>query len=187
MQEKRSWILKNIARCNAASIPFDFDTLSSGDIIPYLGQQYGVLLNSNHHGECIVRLQNNVFLIEGAFENGTAVKALKQWLRNQSSMYFQKRAGELAVDLGCRYNRIFVRGQRTRWGSCSGTGNISLNWKLIMFPPYIIDYVIIHELAHLKVMGHSKVFWDVVAARCPDWRKHRKWLREHEGYLSINI
>jgi len=124
-------------------------------------------------------------LIEGTFDNGTSVVALKQWLRGQASVYFLKRAGELADELGCRYNRIFIRGQRTRWGSCSGNGNISLNWKLVMFPPHIIDYVIIHELAHLKVMGHSKAFWAIVEAHCPDWRDHRNWLREHEGYLSI--
>jgi predicted metal-dependent hydrolase len=187
IKSKQNWILKNMVKCNGDLPPFDNTNLNSGDTVPYLGQHYEIRLNSNHHDGCIVKLENNIFLIEGKCDNGTAAAALKQWLRGQASVYFPKRAGELAADSGCRYNRIYVRSQRTRWGSCSASGNISLNWKLIMFPSHIIDYVIVHELAHLKVMGHSKAFWDVVSAHCPDWRNYRHWLREHEGYLSITI
>ena len=187
LQKKQTWILKNIARYDTVSIPFDSDTLSIGDSIPYLGQQYEVCLNSNHSSTCSVSLENNVFLIEGICDNGTAAVVLKQWLNGQAHTYIKQRASELAPGLGVKYNRIFIRNQRTRWGSCSGLGNISLNWKLIMFPPHIIDYVVIHELAHLVVMGHGKSFWDVVAAHCPDWRSCRQWIREHEGYLSISI
>ena len=180
--------MKNIVRCNTDSIPFDSDTLSTGDTVPYLGQQCKVFLSSNHQGsQCSVGLENNTFLIEGNCDNGTAAVALKQWLYSEAHVYIKQRASQLAPSLGVSYNRIFIRSQRTRWGSCSGLGNISLNWKLIMFPPRIIDYVIIHELAHLRVMGHGKAYWEVVAAHCPDWRSCRQWMREHEGYLSITI
>ena len=187
LQKKQGWILKNIARCNANPIPFDSDTLSTGDTVPYLGKYYQVRLGSNHNNECVAKLENDVFLVEGKCDDGTAAVALKRWLYGRAHTYMKQKASELAADMGISYNRIFIRSQRTRWGSCSALGNISLNWKLIMFPPCIIDYIIIHELAHLVVMGHSKVYWDVVTAHCPDWRDHRKWLRQHEGYLSISI
>jgi len=187
LQEKRSWILKNIARYNNNSTPFDSDTLSTGDTVPYLGQHYEVRFNSNHNSTYNVSLEENVFLVEGKCDNGAAATALKQWLYGRAHVYMEQRAGELAASMGVSYNRIFIRSQRTRWGSCSALGNISLNWKLIMFPPLIVDYVVIHELAHLVVMGHSKAYWDVVAVHCPDWRDHRNWLRQHEGYLSIDI
>ena len=186
LRTKRSWILKNITRCNTHPIPFHSDNIGTGDNIPYLGQQYQVCLNSNYHSKCNVRLEDNAFLIEGECANDAAA-ALKQWLNGQAHAYIKQRTSELAASLGVSYNRIFIRSQRTRWGSCSSMGNISLNWKLIMFPPRIIDYVIIHELAHLRVMGHGKAFWDVVAAHCPDWRACRQWMREHEGYLSIGL
>ncbi|MCK5429301.1 MAG: M48 family metallopeptidase [Anaerolineales bacterium] len=187
LRKKQGWILKNIARCNTIPIPFHSDDISAGDTVPYLGQQYQVRLSSNHRSECNIRLENNAFLIEGKCGNGTAALALKRWLYGRAHTYMAQRACELAASLRVRYNRIFIRGQRTRWGSCSSQGNISLNWKLIMFPPHIIDYVIIHELAHLVVMGHSKAYWDVVAAHCPDWKSHRQWIRKHEGYLSISV
>jgi len=187
LQKKQSWILKNITRCNANPTPFDSDNVGTGDTVPYLGQQYEVSLNINHRSKCSVSLENNVLLLEGKCSTGTASGALKHWLYGRAHMYIKQRVGELAADMRVSYNRIFIRSQRTRWGSCSALGNISLNWKLIMFPPRIIDYVIIHELAHLVVMGHSKDYWDEVEKHCPDWASNRTWLRQHEGYLSITI
>jgi predicted metal-dependent hydrolase len=186
LESKQRWILKNIARYNADLAPFDSNSLNNGDLVPYLGQDHKVHINGGHSNKCSVRLENNELFIEGQCDKGIATATLKQWLRSRATAYLQQRTSRMSADLGFRYNRIYIRGQRTLWGSCSGKGNISLNWKLIMFPPYIIDYVIIHELAHLKVMNHSKAFWNIVAALCPQWRTHRKWLKHHEGYLGIS-
>jgi len=187
IEAKQSWILKNIDRYNTGTIPLLKKDVADGDNIPYLGQDYKLQFNSNHRGKYNVTLDNDILLIEGKCDNGTAAVALKLWLRKQASVYFAKRAIDLAEILGCRYNLLYVRGQRSRWGSCSYQGNISLNWKLIMFPPRIIDYVIVHELAHLKVMGHGKDFWDTVEAHCPDWYCCRQRLKQHDGYLSISL
>jgi predicted metal-dependent hydrolase len=186
IESKKSWIFKNIDRYNVGTIPLLNKDVVTGDRVPYLGKDYELRLNDNGCGKCNVTLDSDMLLMQSKCDNETAA-TLKLWLRNQASVYFAKRAIYLAETMGCRYNRLFIRGQRSRWGSCSVLGNISLNWKLIMFPPHVIDYVIIHELAHLKVMGHSKDFWDVVAANCPDWRNCRQWLKQHDGYLSITI
>jgi predicted metal-dependent hydrolase len=89
--------------------------------------------------------------------------------------------------MGISYQRIAIRGQKTRWGSCSRKKNLSFNWKLIMAPGSVVEYVIIHELLHLKEMNHSKRFWELVARYCPGWRENKKWLKQHEADLTSKL
>lgn len=79
--------------------------------------------------------------------------------------------------LGFDYKRISIRNQKTRWGSCSKDANLNFNYKIILLPENLQDYIIIHELCHLKELNHSKKFWDLVATVCPDYKKHRKELK----------
>lgn len=85
--------------------------------------------------------------------------------------------------LGVDFGRVSVRDQKTLWGSCSPKGDISFNWRLVFAPPAVMDYVVVHELAHRREMNHSKRFWAIVAEHCPDYRDHRRWL--HENYRSL--
>ena len=77
------------------------------------------------------------------------------------------------------YGRISIREQKTRWGSCSSVGNLNYNWKLVLMPPGVLDYVVVHELAHRREMNHSAAFWKVVTTWMPDYKKYRKWLRDN--------
>src|SRR5438093_4487586 len=86
---------------------------------------------------------------------------------------------EEAPALGVTYERVQIRGQRTRWGSCSARGTLSFNWRLVLAPLEVLDYVAVHELCHLRIPNHSKSFWTLVEASRPDWRDQRHWLREH--------
>ncbi|MHB8470782.1 MAG: M48 family metallopeptidase [Gaiellaceae bacterium] len=88
-------------------------------------------------------------------------------------------AEEEAVELGVRYERIEIRDQRTRWGSCSTRGTLSFNWRLVLAPFEVLDYVVVHEVCHLREANHSRRFWQLVESRRPDWRVQRDWLREH--------
>ena len=83
-----------------------------------------------------------------------------------------------------KYNRIFFRNQKTRWGSCSSKKNLNFNWRLILAPQEILDYVVAHELCHLKYMNHSKSFWNMVEEQIPDYKKRRKWLKDNHYLLS---
>ena len=83
--------------------------------------------------------------------------------------------------MGVDYGRISVRQQKTRWGSCSVRGNLNFNWKLALMPEEILDYVVVHELAHRVEMNHSPRFWAVVETVLPDWRERRRWLKQHGG------
>ena len=84
-----------------------------------------------------------------------------------------------AAELGVRWSRIDIRDQRSRWGSCSTRGTLSFNWRLVLAPFEVLDYVVVHELCHLREPNHSRKFWRLVESRRPDWRRHRDWLHEH--------
>jgi predicted metal-dependent hydrolase len=93
------------------------------------------------------------------------------------------RVAELANDHQFVVRRVSVRNQRSRWGSCSRHGTISLNWRLVQTPTFVRDYIILHELAHLKEMNHSKRFWREVAKLCPDFARAERWLKEHSELI----
>ena len=88
-------------------------------------------------------------------------------------------AEDEAERLGVAYRRIRIGGQRTLWGSCSPSGTLSFNWRLVLAPVEVLDYVVVHELCHLRVPDHSRRFWGLVEGRRPRWREQRAWLREH--------
>ena len=86
--------------------------------------------------------------------------------------------------LGLEHARIAIRGQRTRWGSCSSRGTLSFNWRLALAPPEVLGYVVVHELLHLLEHNHSRAFWALVDEYRPGWRSQMQWLREHGAELQ---
>ena len=100
-------------------------------------------------------------------------------MRARASLELRQRLLQLAGDHGLTVPRISIRDQRSRWGSCGYDGHICLNWRLLLMPPSVRDYVLVHELMHLRRMDHSSRYWKLVANACPDYRTARRWLREH--------
>jgi len=98
-------------------------------------------------------------------------------LRQRARIELPARLLEMAAQHGLTVTGVSIRNQRTRWGSCGRDGNISLNWRLVLMPPAVCDYVLIHELMHLKRLDHSPAYWKLVAAACPGYREARQWLR----------
>ncbi|GAB1387780.1 SprT family zinc-dependent metalloprotease [Melaminivora sp.] len=104
--------------------------------------------------------------------------ATHAWLLRQAQAYFTARLEHFAPQLGVRWTRLVLSGARTRWGSASADGTIRLNWRLMHSSPEVIDYVVVHELAHLRVMDHSPRFWDTVASVMPEWPLLRQRLHD---------
>ena len=96
-----------------------------------------------------------------------------------------KRAAYYAYLLGVSYDRIRIAGQKTRWGSCSSNKTLSFNWKLMLAPPKVLDYVVVHEICHLREMNHSPRFWALVESLMPDYKQQRKWLKENGHTLEL--
>ena len=105
-------------------------------------------------------------------------------LADKALAYIPGRVAYFADKMGITYGRITIRNQKTRWGSCSSRGNLNFNCLLMLAPPEVIDYVVVHELCHRKEMNHSKVFWDEVAHVMPDYEKARLWLKS-EGDMIM--
>jgi predicted metal-dependent hydrolase len=103
--------------------------------------------------------------------------------RRQAARELPERLRCLATHHGLTVSRISVRNQRSRWGSCSPSGHICLNWRLVLMPDTVRDYVLIHELMHLRRLDHSRHFWRLVAHACPDYERARRWLRENRHLL----
>ncbi|SHI46022.1 hypothetical protein SAMN02745229_03118 [Butyrivibrio fibrisolvens DSM 3071] len=105
--------------------------------------------------------------------------------KKAASDFFPLRVQHFEKIMGVHHKKIAIRDQKTRWGSCSSSGTLSFNWRLIMAPPEVLDYVVVHELAHFTHMDHSKAFWATVESVLPDYEKHRKWLNEHGQELRV--
>lgn len=108
----------------------------------------------------------------------------KRYIENARCVFTQKTAYYASI-LQVTYGRISIREQKTRWGSCSSKGNLNFNWRLIFAPEFVVDYVVVHELAHRKEMNHSKAFYSIVESILPNYRIAQKWLREHGHELWV--
>lgn len=105
--------------------------------------------------------------------------ALEKRYRDAAADYIPKRVEYYHTLTGGNYSKITIRDQKTRWGSCSASGTLSFSFRLMMAPPRVLDYVVVHELCHLTFMNHSKDFWNMVESILPDYKEHRKWLKEN--------
>ena len=108
-------------------------------------------------------------------------------LQKRGRQVFPARCAQLAPLLGVDYGRISVRRQRSKWGSCSAKRNLNFNCLLLLAPERVLDYVVAHELCHLREMNHSARFWALVERLCPDYRESRRWLRENGGTLMARL
>jgi predicted metal-dependent hydrolase len=140
-----------------------------------------------------IRIRHEAQLFEEVWrKNGTLVVAgdaarlpaqVETWLRGEAARIFAPLAQEKAERLGAQFRRIIVRDPRTRWGSCSLNGDLAFSWRLVMAPRPVLDYVVAHEVAHLRVMNHSRRFWSLVEKICDDVEKSRDWLRTNGAAL----
>lgn len=129
-----------------------------------------------------VKLKDQQIEIRGSkasLSGGGTHRALVNWLRIQARADFLQRIRYWSQRMGVEVNQVRLKDQRTRWGSCSSLGNINLNWRLIQAPSRIIDYVVIHELAHLVELNHSPAFWAIVSDWYGDHKPAQQWLKEH--------
>jgi predicted metal-dependent hydrolase len=123
--------------------------------------------------------QKRRLVLENARSHETLAPESERELRELARRQLPTRVLELAAKYGLHVSRVSVRNQRWRWGSCSRRGHICLNWRLVHMPVSVRDYVIVHELMHLKRMDHSPAFWKLVARACPEYEVARAWLRDH--------
>jgi hypothetical protein len=175
--ELETWILRRraeVARNRAVR------AARAPGTVPYLGT---TLTLAPQAGRARVTRLGHVLLVPG--EEDAARAALERWYRRQARTEIGPRLDAAAGALGRSYTTLTIRDQRTRWGSCSARGAMSFNWRLLLAPESVLEYVVRHEAAHLAVMDHSPRFWGVMAQLMPGYEVPRRWLRDHGGTLTL--
>jgi predicted metal-dependent hydrolase len=188
LREKAGWILRKLQeqrergqRLAAAKVDW-----REGAVIPYLGEEVVLLLDGRTTGAVLQRAPEpqpgvpTLTLHLGLPQSATPEQlrdAVQSWLQRQARRVFEERCALFTARLGVRMKRLSLSSAATRWGSASADGSVRLNWRLIHFGLPVIDYVVTHELAHLREMNHSPAFWDVVRSALPDYERARGALR----------
>lgn len=189
LRDKSAWLLRQLQRLETTAANSTNASLTHGATILYQGAPHSLLLLADggkrpqvtrNHGAIAIHLPELV-----GYDNDPAVyRALKHWFGEQAQIRLLERTRYWASHIGVTPQRISLRDQKTRWGSCSSRGAISFNWRIIMAPPPVLDYLVIHELCHMLQPNHSPKYWLEVARWCPDFRNHRNWLRQNGGLLG---
>ncbi len=189
LQAKAGWIVRKLADQQAYQQRLQGTRIDWGDgaVLPYLGAPLAVVLQAPGgaaaRGAQLLAPQPGqgarlyVPLARSA-QPAQVRDAVQAWLQRQARQHFTQRLDHFAPQLGVRWTRLGLSSARTRWGSARADGSIRLNWRLLHFSPEVIDYVVVHELSHLRVMDHSPRFWDVVNSVVPEWPQLRQRLRE---------
>lgn len=175
-----NWILSKLAEWRKKSVPAP--RWQSGDTVMYLGRP--LRLDIAAGAEHVVRAADVLHLAVPNTEPTNIAALVKNWLRDQCNSEFTARVARYRESVGVMPGAVRLSDARTRWGSCHASGRILLNWRLIQMPERLIDYVIVHELAHLKEMNHSPRFWAVVGRVIPDYAGRRREIR-HNAHRYI--
>jgi hypothetical protein len=175
IQKKQRWIDKNLKFFSQMSKI----NLQRNQLLLY-GNRYNYFFDSTFKQKVIV---NHEFKTIKASQNLLDLTIQEKWYRNIAKKYLTKRTIELSENLNFKYKKLYIRNQRKKWGNCSNEKNISLNWRLIKAPVFVIDYIIVHELIHTVVMKHSIKFWTLLKSHYPDYRQAIDWLDKYGNNL----
>ncbi len=177
VEERRTWIDRERTKRMAAAATRG--AWKAGTPVLFHGVEHELRVEPVDVRRVRVRLGEESFYVPAERVESLRVP-VEAWLRKYAAVELPERLAALARRLGFEVDAVSIRNQRSRWGSCSPSGRISLNWRLVQFPDTIADYVIIHELVHLRFMNHSRKFWTEVGRLCPEYQSARAWLRAHQ-------
>jgi predicted metal-dependent hydrolase len=179
------WIIGCQRKQNRCFDHADMPRLHAGGYVLYRGGMIPIVLPENGPGVASVTLRSGRLLLpRGLVDQQHQARLITGWLRLQARTVLFPILAETAGRMAVTINNYSLRNQSTRWASWSARHNINLNWRLIMAPPDVFDYIAVHELSHAFHPDHSNRFWNCVARWCPDWKASRLWLRNHRFLLA---
>lgn len=177
MECKASWILKKLKKYNLVNND-EKRYLKDGDSFDLLGTSYKInIVSRSNSRPSVIRKEGGIYIFLSKNSKDSPSDLLKKWCKKAAREIISNQVQIHAATMDVKYNRISIRDQKTRWGSCSSRKNLSFNWRIIMAPVEIVDYLIFHELCHLIELNHSKKFWAQMSYFCPDFKERKKWLR----------
>jgi predicted metal-dependent hydrolase len=185
VEEKRPWIERTLRRMRESESEFPPPRLEDGGELPYLGERLALRVREEASRTRAHVARRGGELRVALAPSGSLTAALEGWYRRRAREEVGARLDAAVARAGTSYSGLQIRGQRTRWASCSSSGAMSFNWRLLLAPAEILDYVVEHEVVHLEVHDHSRRFWRLLASRSPAWREHERWLRRHGHTLRL--
>jgi predicted metal-dependent hydrolase len=182
VDRKRAWIERKQQQVRggcARTYPREF---KAGEEFLYLGHPFKLQVDGDSYSP--LSFSNRNFILS-THHKERARELFTAWYREQARSVISESAEHYSTISGIRYDRVKITNARKRWGSCSTKGNLCFSWRLIMAPLEVIDYVVVHELAHIEHKDHSRKFWGKVESILPDYRKRRQWLKENDYQLTL--
>ena len=181
VEKHRTWIKTQTRRAKARRFETPPKTFVEGERFPYLGVPYPLRLVEAQ--ETPLKLTEEFLLLKSARPNAREI--FERWYRTKALTFITDTARRLAERHAFRFERVKITGARKRWGSCSPKGTLNFSWRLILAPPPVVEYVVIHELVHLVERNHSRRFWRRVESLMPDYKTQRAWLKENGHRLTL--
>ncbi len=180
IREKRGWILRHLEGMRRRPRPAVHEYLE-GEIFLFLGGLYPLTFVDD--GRNVISRLDRLYVSRSLLPD--IRRSLERWYMREAELIVKERCAYFSMVTGLVPASVRVTGARRRWGSCTSEGNVNFSWRLVQAPPGIVDYVVVHELAHLSHHNHSQSFWHKVSGILPDYRERRAWLKENEHLMRI--
>ena len=183
LKENAAWVVDKQRNYDAYRKQIPDRAFEAGERFPFLGKDRELVIEPRQKHEVD---EDSIRLRKSAVQQSSVKQVLENFYRSRARDYLTDRTDHYAERMGVGYENLELRNQRTRWGSCSTGGTISLNWRLIMAPPDVVDYLVVHELAHLTEQHHGREFWQLVGEYIPDYKKKAEWLEQNSTKLIFS-
>jgi predicted metal-dependent hydrolase len=180
IEEKRDWIRKKQAKFEELRSRIPDRKFEDGEEWPYKGKNHLLKVNGSEKSKVD---NQHIILAERMVEKNGLKNTLEEFYRDEAREFIQTKVDEYTDKLNVEYDTLRVKNQKTLWGSCSSKNNLNFNWRLIMAPPDKAEYVIVHELCHLREPNHSNQFWELLSEYCENPKQKANWLKEHSVEL----
>ena len=187
VSNKADWIIKKLNEIETRNAQVIKREFVAGESFMYLGSDYPLQMTINPElNKLTVRLSDGRFMVDSPVTDADVIKsALEAWYRFMAGQYIKSRIDHYRSVLNVMPNRVTIKEQKTMWGSCSSKNNLNFNWRVMMAPAEVVDYLVVHELCHLIHHNHSKKFWNQVSAILPDYKVRQNWLKKNGARLIL--
>lgn len=190
LSEKASWILTHQNSLQKLSKEREEKRYISGTDIYYKGEKYNLHITrvENKKKQKVVlktSIKNEIDIFTVDLDEKYIRRFLETWYKEEARRILTEKVDYYGKFFSRSHENIRIKSMKTRWGSCSAKGNLNFNWKIIMAPEEVIDYLVVHELSHLVEMNHSANFYSQLSRILPDYKTHQKWLKENGKYLEL--
>lgn len=182
VRSKEIWIRKKQEMVRVRSQVVSTKKYVNGEMFWYLGNSYVLELINDQEEPLVLKHR---FYLDGEFQNKGRI-IFEDWYKNRASEVINNRVRKQARRNGFSFSRVRITSAKTRWGSCGPKGSLNFTWRLVMAPLEVVDFVVVHELVHLKIRNHSKKYWNELSALMPDYEQYRLWLKENGHRLTLD-